>query len=480
VRRQKVHARFQEKRTAESRFEFANAEQREFVLSTARETLADGGVGSGKTLGGIMRLLLLAEAYPHSRYFIARQYYKDLMQTTRKSFNRICPAGWVIRDVSSEMTLFNGSEIIWAHLDEYDIKTLMGLEINGAFLDQVEEISIEMYETLDSRCGRWYHPSWEETMCPAYIWSTSNPNGKDAYYFRFHPDCDPPDYRKYIFMPTGINREVLDKFHPGYYDNLMRKSPTWRKRWVEASRDIWEGQIFTDFHRDIHVYDKKEFNPFKVFPLGSAWAWMDYGLTKPTTLALTYSATDYLFFTAEYGASDKTIKQHSVAIKELIARNPAHVRGIFADPSMFFESNRDRKVMSASLAREYRTEGIYLLKADNNEESSIEILHEMFNIRKDKMNPTTGRLGSPTLFIEKDCVNLMKEIEGQSWQEERNPLTGEKEFIGVRKARVADDYYDLARYFANSKVHQVTAKRPQMATPSYGWTEKKPGAYAAH
>lgn len=472
--------RFQESKIKQTQFECANPEQDEFIYSGCRETLADGGVGSGKTIGGIIRLLLLAERYPGSRWFVARQTYKDLTQTTRKSFDRICPPGWVIRDVLNEMTLFNGSEIVWAHLDEYDIKTLMGLEINGAFLDQVEEINPEIYDMLDSRIGRWYLPQWE-TVCPSYIWSTSNPNGKDWVYFRFHPDANPPDYRKYIFMPTNVNKEVLNKFHPGYYENLLKKSPSWRKRWVEASRDIWEGQIFSEFKKEVHTYNPKEFNPFAKFPQGSAWGFMDYGLAKPTTLELTYSTIPHCFVTGEYGEADKSIKDHAGEIKILTGRNPVHVRGIMADPSMFFESNRDKRVATTSIANEYRTHGIYLIKADNNEESSLEIIHEMLHVDMSKIHPVTGKPGSPVLLINENCTRLIKELEAQTWKEERNAITGEKEFVGVRNDRIPDDYFDGLRYYANSKIHQVTGKRPQMRTPSYGWGVKDAlPAYAAN
>ncbi len=98
MRGKKALERFQEQTERVCRFEFANAQQEDYVLSTCRETLADGGVGSSKTFGGIMRLLILAERYPRSRWFVARQTYKDLTQTTRKTFERICPPGWIKRD----------------------------------------------------------------------------------------------------------------------------------------------------------------------------------------------------------------------------------------------------------------------------------------------------------------------------------------------------------------------------------------------
>src|SRR5574341_995739 len=394
--------RYQESAVGGQTFEFANPMQEDFALCPTRESLMDGGVGSGKTIGGIIKLLMLAEAYPGSRWFVARQFYKDLIQTTRKTFQRFCPLDW-------------------------------------------------------------------PRPCPPYIWSTSNPAGKDWVYFRFHPDCSPPPTRAYFFAPTHINREVLNKYAPGYYDNLMRKSPSWRKRWVEGSRDLWEGQIFTEFNKKIHTYDPKLFDPYAHHNGGVSWAWMDYGLTKPTTCIISYTTPEgLLFITREYGAADKLIKDHATEIRNMIAVNPRPVRGIYADPAMFAQSTRDRHVLTTSIADEYRKCGVYLLKADNNEESSIEILHEMFHTRPS---------GVPTLRINADCKNLIQEIEMQRWDEERNPLTGEREFVQHRKETVADDYFDPLRYFANSKIHQVTAKRPPMKLPGYGWIQKEAGVY---
>jgi len=284
-------------------------------------------------------------------------------------------------------------------------------------------------------------------------------------YFRFHPDCSPPPTRAYFFASTHVNKDVLNRYAPGYYDILMQKPPSWRKRWVEGSRDLWEGQIFTEFKKEIHTYEPKWFDPYTKYQGGVSWAWMDYGLTKPTTCLISYTTPEgLLFITREYGAADKLIRDHATDIRAMIATNPRPVRGIYADPSMFDQSTRDRHVLTTSIADEYRKCGVYLLKADNNEESSIEILHEMFHLRPG---------GVPALRISADCKNLIREIEMQRWDEERNPLTGEREFVQHRKETVADDYFDDLRYFANSKIHQVTAKRPPMKLPGYGWTKRE-------
>src|SRR5215469_11600361 len=101
----------------------------------------DGGIGNGKTTGGLMRLLILAREFPGSRWVVARQTYKTLMNTTYKTFERLCPPGWIKRDVKDVTQFQNDTEILWLHLDAMSEGDLRSLEINGAFVSQAEEIN---------------------------------------------------------------------------------------------------------------------------------------------------------------------------------------------------------------------------------------------------------------------------------------------------------------------------------------------------
>ena len=91
----------------------------------------------------------------------------------------------------------------------------------------------------------------------------------------------------------------------------------------------------------------------------------------------------------------------------------------------------------------------------------------MLHVDEKRWNPVTGKTGSPLLFINSNCRGVARELELQVYAEERNPITGEKEFIGKRNEMVPDDYFDPLRYFANSRVHSVSGSRPQMRVPSY-------------
>lgn len=467
-------------------FEPANDTQDDFIWCTKRESMFDGGIGNGKTTGGIMKLLILAREFPGSRWVIARQEYKTLNATTRKTFYKVCPPEWIKRDVKEEMTLANDSEILWMHLDDMDEKTLTGLEINGAFISQCEEISPEMWELLDSRVGRWDKSNWPE-RCPPYIWGDCNPNGHDWIYFRFHPECvgaNPPN-RGYFFGETGINRDVLDRVSPGYYDSLMRKPEAWKRRWVYGSRDIFEGAIHPEFKKEIHAYDADRFNPFDECNIKSCWGWMDYGLSAPTCVLLSASTSDnYHFITHEYYRRSTpgrtiTIREHASAINKLMRDNRYSVRGIYADPSVFVESTRDRRTAVTSVAQEYRECGLYLARADNNEIASISNLQQLFHV-EDIRNPVTKLMGSPRLFISSRCINLIEQIQMQRHMEVRNPITGEKEFAEDRADGIPDHAYDPLRYFANSSVWQAPVHREQPQVPQYRttpYTEKPVKGY---
>jgi hypothetical protein len=458
----------------EIKFTPANPIQGQFILCTKRESMFDGGVGNGKTTGGLMKLLILAIEFPGSRWVIARQTYKDLMNTTRVTFGKICPPQWIKREVKENMTLTNGSEILWLHLDELDEGTLRGLEINGAFISQSEEISPDMWEMLDSRIGRWRMPEWP-TPCPRYIWGDCNPNGHDWIYFRFHPDVvgDNHPRRGYFFGNSFINEKLMNEINPGYMDDLRAHPESWKRRWVYGSREIFEGQIHPEFKKEIHVYDSSNFDPYDRCNVKSCWGWFDYGLSAPTCLLISASTSDnFHFITCEYYRASTaqktiTIREHAQELQRLQRVNRMPVRGIYADPSIFKEDTRDRRTATTSIAKEYRECGVYMARADNNEAASIDSLRELMHIDPTLRNPITGRLGSPRLFISSKCVNLIEQVQLQRHAETRNPLTGEKEFLEERAQGIPDHAYDPLRYFANSSVWQPPRLREQPPVPSY-------------
>lgn len=495
----------------EYKFEPSNPLQEKQIWTLARESVFDGGIANGKTSGALIRLLILASRYRGSRWVVFRQTYLDLCKTTRTTFNdKVCPAQWIKRDVKEMTTLHNDAEILWLHLDEMSEASLRGLEINGACGDQVEEISPEMWEILDSRIGRWQRPEWP-TKCPPYIWGTSNPEGHDWVYYRFHPDIVKYDETKnfsewdrkqiaiakrkgivpsdfagfplpsltaenkdkcYIFGNTMANLAMLEKVNPGYVKNLARKPESWKRKWLYGSRDIFEGMVHSEWRRNVHTYDPGKFDLFKQRKIRTIRAFFDYGLSAPTCLLLVATDDEKIHWVfREYYAANRKISEHAESIKKVIAEAEKQagqrLEAVYADPSIFNTTTRDRHGMTASVADEYSSCGIWMVKADNKEESSIERINELLKVRSSQPNPITHENGCPGIFISADCSELIEQIPQQRWKEARNALTGEKEFVEERSPDIPDHSYDCLRYFANSQADYVPWTG-EIKIPQYG------------
>ena len=102
--------------------------QVDFITSPAMYTCMSGGFGSGKTISGCIRGLLLS-TQPNNFGLIGRSTYPELRDTTRRSFFEICPPdyydpkqGGEWRVSENHLKLKNKSEIIFRHLDDISEK----------------------------------------------------------------------------------------------------------------------------------------------------------------------------------------------------------------------------------------------------------------------------------------------------------------------------------------------------------------------
>ena len=131
--------------------------QIEFITSTAKFSCFSGGFGSGKTVAGCLRALLLS-SFPGSFGLIGRLTYPELRDTTRKTFFEICPPeyydeahGGQWKPSENYLRLVNGSEIIFRHLDNVSEKELLSLNLGWFFIDQAEEVGGNVFQILQSR-----------------------------------------------------------------------------------------------------------------------------------------------------------------------------------------------------------------------------------------------------------------------------------------------------------------------------------------
>jgi hypothetical protein len=281
------------------------------------------------------------------------------------------------------------SEILFMHLDEPG--PLGSLDISYFWIDEAHEPDgKEVPEaTFDMLTARLRHP-----IGPHRGFITSNSGGKDWVWNKFFNPANRVTLAEYIgwTVPTSANAKYLPD---GYVEELTRTHPqVWVDRFLNASFDSFEGQIFTKFNEDVHVYDPKD---VELSPLWDYEAGFDFGVSAPT--ACVYGSIDRdnrLYVYEEDYQAEADIPDFANRIKK---RGYSSVN---ADPSVV-----NRGPNKKSPKQLYQDCGVYLSLAPNDTDTFI----TLFNSMLDEILPD----GKPRIMISKKCVHLIDQIKQAAW-----------------------------------------------------------------
>jgi len=135
----------------------------EYLLDDlTNELLFGGGAGGGKSLLGCAWLIIMCGQYPGSRWLLGRSKLKSLKETTLQTFFDVCKM-WDIRNEDDFkynaheglITFTNKSTILLKDLFLYpsdpNFDSLGSLEITGAFIDEVNQITFKAWSIVKSR-----------------------------------------------------------------------------------------------------------------------------------------------------------------------------------------------------------------------------------------------------------------------------------------------------------------------------------------
>ena len=259
-----------------------------------------GGIGNGKTQGGVVKSDLIAENFPGSCGLIGRQDFTDLNRTTLRDFFKWRPDLRSRYNASTHLLRYpNGSEILFSELS--DLSGLLSLNLDWYWIDQAEETTEEAHLTLNGRL--------RGKIGPRIGFKTGNPDGHGYIWRRFKQKLNGPDY----VMFEAPSQENEGNLPPDYLASLLANAPEqWTKRYVYGSWDAFEGLIWPEFVEARHCY-----TPFEI-----PWEWerfrvIDHGLVNPTAclwFAVDFDGTVYVY--REHYAAGMTVQQHAQRIKD--------------------------------------------------------------------------------------------------------------------------------------------------------------------
>jgi len=367
------------------------------------------GVGAGKTRMGVEEVIKWTQLYPGSLGVIGRLTSKSLKETTQRRFFEVCDPKlienfnqsdghvWIkTNEVDEETGDPVYSEILFMHFD--DPGPLGSLDISYFWIDEAHEPDgNEVPEaTFDMLTARLRHP-----IGPWRGFITSNSGGKDWVWGKFFNPSVRVRLREYIgwVVPTSANEEYLP---PGYVEELTRThTKIWVDRFLNASFDAFEGQIFTDFVEGFHTFEPKD---MEISPFWEHGGGFDFGVSAPS--ACEYGCIDrdgvIIIYDEDYQA-DANIETFAQAIKR------KGFNFVYADPSVV-----NKGPSKKSPKQLYQEEGVTLIPASNDEDFFLTYAIKLFRAR------LPG--DRPAILISTKCPHLIDQLKQSAW--DSTSLTG--------------------------------------------------------
>lgn len=397
-----------------------------------------GGFGSGKSIVLCVSILTQAIMYGGD-YLISRHFMPELRRTTMKAFLDMCPKELIVEvriaDAEVHLRSQNGTAIVYfIGLDTPD--KIDSMNLSGFAIDEASQTTEEAFLKLQ---GRLRNP---KGLRKGLL--VGNPKGRDHVYRAFISKASirPDAHHKYkMFVAPSTENIHLPE---GYVENLLSSYSKERvQRDIMGSFDSFEGMIFDEFSRSIHVVE-----PYEIPREWTRIVGADHGFTNPT--AFVWGAIDHdgnIVIYREMYRRETLIKDLCAEFKHLVGVTPSNPKGtekieaIYIDPST--KARRGQLGISDfSTYLEHLPSYVPLVCANNDVSPGIDRVKTFL-----RLNPKTK---SPRLTVFSSCTNLIEEIGEYRWAELGAAQEGSKN-QKEEPRKYNDHAMDALRYLVMSR-----------------------------
>lgn len=200
------------------------------------------------------------------------------------------------------------------------------------------------------------------------------------------------------FIPSKVfDNEFLMEHDPLYIINLRQLPEKQRLAMLDGNWDLFEGQYFTEFSREIHVVE-----PFDIPLEWERYLCADYGFSAPSAVYwLAVQPQDgNIFVYREIYESGLTAKQLCDKIKQLTPDSEKISRIVF-DPACWAKSGQNDK----SLADIFWQNQVFAVKGNNDRMAGANLMREYLKV-------FNGPTGKPTARIKffNNCYELIRTL----------------------------------------------------------------------
>lgn len=396
-----------------------------------------GGVGSGKSV--VLCGTMLGQGIMYGgEYVISRLYMPELRRTTMKTFLEMVPAELLIEHRVADAEVWvksaSGKPAVFYFVGLDEPTKLLSLNLSGAGIDEGSEVSQEAFLLLLNRL--------RNKLGLRKLLVVGNPRGHNWVYQLFvaKKGLKNPNNYQMILAPTTENIHLPT----GYVQNMLDTySPERIKRDVFGSFDSFEGQVYSEFDREMHVV-----RPFRIPASWPRHIRMDHGFRNPAAfLFFAISPDGEVFLYKEIYQREWLIeelingkKQHGKilpGLKQSLNKDADSFKTAKIDPSTRRRDGKRGESDFDEYVRHWPDKLPPLGLAKNDVELGVDRVKLYL-----KIHPKTK---APSLFIFETCQNTIEEISTYRYPELRPAEQGSKN-EKENPLKVHDHAMDALRY----------------------------------
>lgn len=374
--------------------------QIEFCRATNKYICYGGARGGGKSHVSRIKMCLLAFNYPGIQILLLRRTLKELRDNHILPLQKMLKNIAIYKDNTKEFIFPNGSRIVLGYCDtEKDVLQYQGQAYEVIVMEEATHFTEFQFQTLTE--SNRMSGNLEKEFIPR-MYFTCNPGGVGhSWVKRLFIDKDykttetPSDYK---FIPSLVfeNKYIMEK-DPNYVKVLENLPEDRKQAMLYGNWDVFDGQFFREFNRNIHVID-----PFEIPLEWNRYIAMDYGLDMFAVLFVAVDTKGKAYVYNEIHKSDLIVSDARQTLKSIM-RNHKY-KAIYAPPDLW-NRNRDTGKSTAELFFEG---GIDLTKASNDRKAGWLNVKEWLKIKKVKNEQTGEVYEDSDIKIFSNCINLVR------------------------------------------------------------------------
>lgn len=386
-----------------------------------------------------MEALAYGLEYAGAEMYIFRETYDDLEANIIREWKEKVPKEVYSYNESKHMaTLINGTVVKFRYIRNFaDAEGYQGRSMDWIGVDELTKHEEKSIQVLLSclRSPKGFPPRFRGTCNPGgigHVWVKERYILPTNYGYTTYKDEITGS--KIAFIPAKVyDNNVLMDNDPAYVKRLENLPESKRKAFLDGDWDIYEGQFFPEYKREIHVVE-----PFVIPEHWDRYTTKDYGLDMLANYWIAVDTFGNGYVYKELYESNLIISEAARRIKEVNGNDTIKLK--YAPPDL----QGRRQDTGKSAFDIFREHDETLIQSSNNRVNGWKAMKEWLKVHEIRDMQTGEPVLTSKLKIFSNCHNLIRCLP-QIQTSETDPNDAAKEPHEITHALDAIRYFCVMR-----------------------------------